>query len=90
MDRVVVKQIETESKTAAGLYIPDTAKDKSMEGVIKAVGEGRYSESGQLIPMSVKVDDKVLFSNYAGTKVKINGEEFLVMKEADLLLVLED
>ncbi len=89
-DRVVVKPRDVETKTAGGIVIPDTAdKDKPMEGTVLSVGTGRYIE-GKLTPLQVKTGDKVLFGKYAGTNIKLEGTEFLVMREEDIMGVLED
>ena len=87
-DRVVVKAIETEEKTKSGIVLPDTAKEKPQEGEIMAVGPGRYEE-GKLVPMNVKKGDRVLFAKYAGTEVKLDGEEYLIMRESDILGILD-
>ena len=87
-DRVVVKRIEAEEKTAGGIIIPDTAKEKPQQGEILAVGPGGRDESGKLIPLDVKVGDRVLFGKYAGQTVKVEGEELLVMREEDLMGVI--
>lgn len=90
-DRVVVKRIEEEeAKTPAGIIIPDTAKEKPQKGVVIAVGPGRLDENGKRVPMEVKVGDKVLFAKYAGSEVKVNGEEYLIMREDDILAILEE
>jgi chaperonin GroES len=87
-DRVLVRRIEGEAKTAGGLIIPDSAKEKPQEGEVVAVGEGARKESGELIPMAVKAGDRILFGKWSGTEVKINGEELLIMKESDILGVI--
>ncbi len=84
-DRVLVRRIEGDDKTAGGLIIPDSAKEKPAEGEIIACGEGARKDSGELIPMSVKVGDRVLFGKWGGTEVTIDGEELLIMKESDIL-----
>ena len=89
-DRVAVKRVEEEQKTKGGLIIPDTAKEKPMQGEVLAVGPGARDEDGDLVPMSVQVGDRVLFGKWSGTEVKIDDEEVLIMKESDLLGVLED
>ncbi|SDK83114.1 co-chaperone GroES [Aliiruegeria lutimaris] len=90
-DRVLVRRIESDEKTAGGLIIPDTAKEKPAEGMIVAVGEGARKDSGELIPMSVKEGDKVLFGKWSGTEIKLDGEELLIMKESDILgIIAED
>jgi chaperonin GroES len=88
-DQIIVKRVEEEEKTKGGIIIPDTAKEKSAEGVVVAVGAGRAKKDGSKIPMDVKVKDRVLFARYAGTEVKIEGEEHLMMKEEDVLAVIE-
>lgn len=87
-DRVVVKAIEMEEKTKSGIVLPDTAKEKPQEGEIMAVGPGRY-EDGKLVPMNVKKGDRVLFAKYAGTEVKLDGEEYLIMRESDILGIVD-
>jgi chaperonin GroES len=88
-DRVVVRRIEQESKSAGGIIIPDTAKEKPQEGEIVAVGPGGRDESGKLIPIDLKAGDRVLFGKWSGTEVKIDGEELLIMKESDVMGVIE-
>jgi chaperonin GroES len=88
-DRVVVRRIEGEEKTKGGLIIPDTAKEKPSEGEVIAVGEGARKDSGELIPMSVKAGDRILFGKWSGTEVKIDGEDLLIMKESDILGVIK-
>ncbi len=88
-DRVVVRRIDAEEKTAGGIIIPDTAKEKPQEGEIVAAGPGGRNETGQLIPLDVKVGDRVLFGKWSGTEVKIDGQDYLIMKESDLLGVVE-
>ena len=88
-DRVVVRRIEGESKTAGGIIIPDTAKEKPQEGEIVSVGPGGRDESGKLIPIDLKVGDRILFGKWSGTEVKIDGEELLIMKESDVMGVIE-
>jgi chaperonin GroES len=87
-DRVVVKRIEAEEKTAAGIIIPDTAKEKPQQGEVIAVGPGGRDETGKLIPIDVQAGDRVLFGKWSGTEVKIDGDEYLIMKESDLMGVL--
>ena len=89
-DRVAVKRVEEEQKTKGGLIIPDTAKEKPMQGEVLAVGPGARNEDGDLVPMSVRVGDRVLFGKWSGTEVKIEDEEVLIMKESDIMGVLED
>ena len=88
-DRVVVRRVESEEKTAGGIIIPDTAKEKPQEGEIIAVGPGGRDESGKLIPIDLKAGDRVLFGKWSGTDVKIDGEELLIMKESDVMGILE-
>jgi chaperonin GroES len=88
-DRVLVKRVEAEEKTPAGIIIPDTAKEKPVEGEILAVGPGARDESGKVQPLDVKVGDRVLFGKWSGTEVIIHGEDRLIMKEADILGVIE-
>jgi len=87
-DRVVVRRVESEEKTAGGIIIPDTAKEKPQEGEVVAVGGGARNEGGDLIPMDVKAGDRVLFGKWSGTEVKIDGEELLIMKESDIMGVI--
>jgi chaperonin GroES len=89
-DRLVVKRIEEEEKTKGGIIIPDAAKEKPQEGRVIAVGEGKVLENGQRSPVSVKVGDKILFGKYSGTEIKIDGDEHLIMREDDVLAVIED
>lgn len=88
-DRILVKRIEEEEKTSGGIIIPDTAKEKPMEGRVVAVGKGKVSEDGKVTPLDVKKGDRILFGTYAGTEVKIEGEEHLIMREEDVLGVIE-
>ena len=87
-DRVVVKRIEAEEKTAGGIIIPDTAKEKPQQGEVVAVGPGGRDEAGKLIPIDVQPGDRVLFGKWSGTEVKIDGVEYLIMKESDIMGVL--
>ncbi|MCX8516270.1 MAG: co-chaperone GroES [Alphaproteobacteria bacterium] len=87
-DRVLVERLESESKTAGGIIIPDTAQEKPMEGKIVAVGDGTVSEEGKLRPLNVKAGDRVLFGKWSGTEVKIDGKELLIMKESDILGII--
>ena len=89
-DRVVVKRVEAESKTASGIIIPDNAKEKPSEGEIVAVGPGGRDEAGKLIPIDVKTGDRVLFGKWSGTEVKLDGVEYLIRKESDIMGVLVD
>lgn len=88
-DRILVKRVEEETKTAGGLYIPDTAKEKPQRGEIVAAGKGRVTEDGKILPLEVKVGDKVLFAKYAGTEIKFSGEDFLMMREEDILGIIQ-
>ncbi|PSM18697.1 MULTISPECIES: co-chaperone GroES [Nitratireductor] len=87
-DRVVVRRVESEEKTKGGIIIPDTAKEKPQEGEIIAVGSGARDESGKLVPLDVKVGDRVLFGKWSGTEVKLDGEDLLIMKESDIMGVI--
>jgi chaperonin GroES len=87
-DRVLVRRIEAESKTAAGIIIPDTAKEKPQEGEIVATGTGLRAEDGSVVPLDVKTGDKILFGKWSGSEVKLNGEDLLIMKESDVLGVI--
>lgn len=87
-DRVLVRRLEQEEKTAGGIIIPDTAKEKPMEGEVVATGSGARDDQGKVVPLDVKAGDKILFSKWAGTEIKIEGEELLVMKESDIMGVL--
>ena len=84
-DRIIVKRLEEEEKTKGGIIIPDSAKEKPQEGKVIAVGKGKLTEDGKLIPLDVKVGDRILFGKYSGTEVKIEGEEHLIMREEDIL-----
>ena len=88
-DRVVVRRVDSESKTAGGIIIPDTAKEKPSEGVIVSVGPGARDENGKIAPLDVKAGDRVLFGKWSGTEVKINGEDLLIMKESDIMGVIQ-
>ena len=87
--RIIVKRVEEETKTAGGLFIPETAKEKPQRGEIVAAGKGKKTEEGKVLPLDVKVGDIVLFGKYSGTEVKVDGEEYLMMREDDLLAVVE-
>ena len=89
-DRVVVRRLEEEQKTAGGIIIPDTAKEKPMQGEVIAVGPGARTEDGKLIPLDVKAGDTILFGKWSGTEVKIDGVELLIMKESDIMGVLDE
>ena len=88
-DRVLVRRVESDEKTAGGLIIPDSAKEMPAEGVVVSVGEGARKDSGELIPMAVKAGDHILFGKWSGTEVKIDGEELLIMKESDILGIID-
>jgi chaperonin GroES len=89
-DRVVVKRIEAEEKSAGGIIIPDTAKEKPQQGEVISVGPGGRDEAGKLIPIDLKAGDRVLFGKWSGTEVKLDGVEYLIMKESDIMGVLEE
>jgi chaperonin GroES len=88
-DRIIVKRLEEEEKTKGGIIIPDTAKEKPIEGKVIAVGDGRITKEGKKIPMEIKKGDRVLFAKYGGAEIKMEGEEYLMMKEDDVLAVIE-
>ncbi len=88
-DRVLIRRIEEENKTASGIIIPDTAKEKPQQGEVLAVGPGARDENGKLVPLDVKVGDTVLFGKWSGSEVTIDGEELLIMKESDILGIIE-
>lgn len=88
-DRVIVKRIAEEEKTKGGIIIPDTAKEKPQEGRVVAVGKGKVNEDGKITPLDVKVNDRVLFGKYSGSEINIDGEEHLIMREEDILGVIE-
>ena len=89
-DRIIVRRIEEEVKTAGGIIIPDTAKEKPQEGKVVAVGKGKVSDDGKTIALDIKKGDKILFGKYSGSEVKVNGTEYLIMREEDVLGVVED
>lgn len=89
-DRIVVQVIEREEKTQSGIYLPDTAQEKPQEGKVVAVGSGRLLQNGERVPLSLKVGDRVIFAKYAGTEVKVDGTEYLIMSENDVLAVVEE
>ncbi|MDI6853687.1 MAG: co-chaperone GroES [Deltaproteobacteria bacterium] len=89
-DRVLVKRLEEMQVTKGGIYIPDTAKEKPIEGRVMAVGPGKMSDAGNRMPLHVKEGDRVLFSKYAGSEIKIEGEEYLMMREDDILAIIEE
>ena len=88
-DRVLVRRVEAEEKTAGGIIIPDTAKEKPQEGEVIAVGSGTRDETGKLNPLDVQVGDRILFGKWSGTEVRLNGEDLLIMKESDILGIIE-
>lgn len=88
-DRILVKRLEEEEKTKGGIIIPDSAKEKPAEGKVIAVGQGKHNDKGDLIPMQLKEGDRILFSKYGGTDVKLDGEDYLIMREDDVLGVVE-
>jgi chaperonin GroES len=88
-DRVIVKRIAEEEKTKGGIFIPDTAKEKPQQGKIIAVGKGKANDDGKITPLDVKIGDKILFAKYSGSEIKLDGEEHLIMREEDILGVLE-
>ncbi|MCF4112963.1 MULTISPECIES: co-chaperone GroES [Dethiosulfovibrio] len=88
-DRIVVKVVTSEEKTKGGLFLPDTAKEKPQEGEVMAVGSGKVLENGQKLPLELKVGDRIIFSKYAGTEVKIDGDEYVIFSERDVLAVIE-
>jgi len=88
-DRVIVKRIEEEEKSKGGIFIPDTAKEKPQEGKVVAVGKGKVNDDGKITPLDVKVNDRILFGKYSGTEINVDGEEHLIMREDDILGVIE-
>jgi len=88
-DRVIVKRLDSEEKTAGGLFIPDTAQEKPVQGKVIAVGAGKLGKGGKALPVDVKAGDTVLFSKYSGTEVKLDGDEHLIMREEDILAIVE-
>jgi chaperonin GroES len=88
-DRVLVKRVESEEKTAGGIIIPDTAKEKPQEGEVVAVGPGARNDKGEVAPLDVKVGDRILFGKWSGTEVKVDGQDLLIMKESDIMGVIE-
>lgn len=89
-DRVLVKRLDENTKTAGGIIIPDTAKEKPSEGIVEAVGPGMVTPEGKVIPMSVKVGDKVLFGKWSGTEIKVKGEDRLIIKEPEILAIISE
>ena len=88
-DRVVIRRVDAEEKTAGGIIIPDTAREKPMEGVVVAAGPGARNEQGQIVALEVKAGDRILFGKWSGTEVKLDGEELLIMKESDIMGIIE-
>ena len=88
-DRIIVKRVESEERTTGGIYIPESAKEKPIQGKVVAVGKGKVKEDGTVLPLDLKVDDLVLFGKYAGTDVKYQGEEYLILREDDIFAVIE-
>ncbi|MBO6290228.1 MAG: co-chaperone GroES [Alphaproteobacteria bacterium] len=88
-DKVLIKRVDEETKTAGGIIIPDTAKEKPSEGIVEAVGNGFRAEDGKILPMTVKAGDRVLFGKWAGTEIKVDGETRLIVKESDILAIVE-
>ena len=88
-DRLIVRRLDSEEKTAGGLYIPDSAKEKPQQGEVVAIGKGKVKEDGTVIPMDIKKGDKILFGKYSGTEIKLDGEELLIMREDEVLGVIE-
>ncbi len=88
-DRIIVKRVESEERTSGGIYIPESAKEKPIQGKVVAVGKGKVKEDGTVLPLDLKVDDVVLFGKYAGTDVKYQGEEYLILREDDIFAVIE-
>jgi len=88
-DRIIIERIEEETRTAGGLIIPDSAKEKPFEGKVVAVGKGKKTEDGKVLPLDVQVGDSVLFGKYAGTEIKVDGKEYMMMREDDVLAVIE-
>ncbi|HVA83266.1 MAG TPA: co-chaperone GroES [Candidatus Binataceae bacterium] len=88
-DRILVKRIKEEERTKGGIIIPDTAKEKPQEGKVIAVGKGKYSEDGKLIPIEVKAGDKILFGKYSGSEIKLEGDEHIILREDDILGILD-
>lgn len=89
-DRVLIQRVASEEKTAGGIFIPDTAKEKPLEGIVRAVGTGKVSDSGESIGMQVSEGDRVLFGKYSGTEISVNGEEHLILREDEILAIIND
>ena len=88
-DRILVKRVEEEAKTKGGIIIPDTAKEKPAEGKVIAVGKGKIGDDGKRVPLEIKKDDRILFGKYSGQEIKVEGEEYLIMREDDVLCIIE-
>lgn len=88
-DRVVIEHVEQNEKSTGGIYLPDTAKEKPQEGIVRAVGTGRVTDEGKTLPMSVKAGDRVIYSKYSGSEVKIDGTEYLIVSEKDVLAIVD-
>ena len=88
-DRVIVKRVKEEEKTKGGIIIPDSAKEKPLEGLVVAVGSGKVTKNGKVVPMDVKAGDKILFGKYSGSEVKLDDEEYLILREEDVLAIIE-
>jgi chaperonin GroES len=88
-DRVVVEHVEQTDKSAGGIYLPDTAKEKPQEGIVRAVGTGRVNDDGKTLPMTVKVGDRIIYSKYSGSEIKVDGTEYLIISEKDVLAVID-
>jgi chaperonin GroES len=88
-DRVVVEHVEQTDKSAGGIYLPDTAKEKPQEGIVRAVGTGRVNDDGKTLAMTVKVDDRIIYSKYSGSEIKVDGTEYLIISEKDVLAVVD-
>ena len=89
-DRVLVQRLESETQTASGLYIPDTAKEKPLEGIVRSVGDGKRNDAGETVAMIVSEGDKVLFGKYSGTEIQLNGEEHLILREDEILAIVTE
>ena len=87
-DRIVIKQVEAESKTAGGIIIPDTAKEKPMQGIVVAIGNGARDQNGNIVPLEVKVGDTVMYGKWGGTEIKLNGEDLIILKESDVMGII--
>jgi chaperonin GroES len=87
-DRIVIKQVEAESKTAGGIIIPDTAKEKPMQGIVVAIGNGARDQNGNIVPLEIKVGDTVMYGKWGGTEIKLNGEDLIILKESDVMGII--